>query len=142
MQMQDGDKQALESWHTEQFLDEDDPPIQSPLHDLDAQTVVAMLMLICVPDQKGAILWKTAIKRLALLCHAILPEAGAKCLATLAKELTKAGVSTTKSALSVINCQLYDATGLRRTEKTDHNRETYRVRACKVWGRKADRNKK
>ncbi|MFY7928989.1 MAG: hypothetical protein ACOVS5_08955 [Oligoflexus sp.] len=133
------DQAALEAWQAAQHIDDDEPAITAPLHPLDAQTVTALLLLIIAMDDRGNVLWGAAIKRLALIAHAILPELGAKSLETIAQSLTKAGITTSRASLSNINTMLYDATGLRRTEKTDNNRESYRIRACQVWQKKSNR---
>lgn len=137
--METTDQESLRQWQTQQHLDdEQDPPIEPPLHPLDPETVTALLMLICVPDPTGTILWKCALKRLAVLCHLIMPDVGAKSLDRIAKELTRAGVTTSRAALSVINVALFDAAGLRRTEKGESARESYRQRACRVWQKKIE----
>ncbi len=132
------DQAALEAWQAQQFTD-DEPPIAAPLHALDPETVTALLMLVCAPDNHGNILWKAGFKRLAVLAHLLLPEAGAQSLETIAQSLTKAGITTSRASLSNINTMMYDATGLRRTEKTETAREAYRIRACKLWQKKANR---
>ena len=134
------DKAALQAWHEQQYLD-DEPPIVPPVDPLDPQTAVAILMLVCVPAESGAIIWKSALKRLAILAHTLLPEVGAKTLDKVAKELTAAGVDCCRASLSNINVGLYEATGIRRTEKSDRARESYRVRSCEIWKKKAIRNR-
>ncbi len=134
------DAESLRQWQAQQHLnDDEDSPIEPPLHPLDAQTVTALLHLILAMDDRGNVLWGAATKRLAVIGHAILPELGAKSLETIAQSLTKVGITTSRASLSNINTMLYDSTGLRRTEKTETARESYRQRACRVWKKKSNR---
>ena len=134
------DAESLRQWQAQQHNDdEQDPPIEPPLHPLDPETVTALLHLLLAMDDRGNVLWGAATKRLAVIGHAILPELGAKSLETIAQSLTKVGITTSRASLSNINTMLYDSTGLRRTEKTQGARESYRVRACQVWQKKANR---
>lgn len=134
------DQQALEAWHASQ-LDHDEP-IQAPLHKLHADTVCALLMLICTPAPSGRIAWRTAFRRLSVIASIINPDIGRLTLDRIARDLTEAGLPTTRAALSATSCQLRDIIGFTRSDKSERARESYRERSSRVWGRKTNRNRK
>ena len=130
------DIEVAQEWLAAQARDlnePDDEPIDKPLHPLDPLTATALLMLICSPGANGTITWRTALRRLAVICSHLLPEVGRHSLDAIAKQLTDCGIPTTRAALSVTNVLLSDITGFHRTEKTLAARESYRIAACKAW---------
>lgn len=130
------DRQALHAWHESQHLP-DDEEITVPSHNLDAMTVLAMIQLICVPSESGTISWRTALRRLAVIAAIVSPDIGRLTLDRISRDLTNAGVITTRAALSSISCQLRDVIGFTRSDKSDRARESYRERARKAWSRKS-----
>ena len=130
------DRQALQQWYESQHV-QDEPEINVPTHNLDAMTVLAMIQLICVPSETGTISWRTALRRLAVIASIVSPDIGRLTLDRISRDLTNAGVITTRAALSSISCQLRDIIGFTRSDKSDKAREAYRKRARKAWSRKA-----
>lgn len=133
------DQESLRQWQAQQHLDED-PPITPPITPLDPETVVAMIQLICVPSETGTISWKPSFRRLAVIASIISPDIGRLTLDRIARDLTAAGLPTTRAALSSINCQLRDTTGFTRSDKSERARESYRERACAVWNKRTNRS--
>ena len=136
------DKAALQAWHEAQHQDDDEPAIAPPVDALDPKTVVALVMLICCPDSNGSIIWKTATRRLAVIAGLVMPELGKLTFDRIAADLTKAGIPTCRATLSNISVLLSEACGLSRSDKGQAAREAYRQRACAVWGKRAERNRK
>jgi hypothetical protein len=135
------DQESLRQWQAQQHNDdEQDPPIEPPLHPLDAQTVTALIMLICAPNENGTISWKPSFRRLAVIASIISPDIGRLTLDRIARDLTAAGLPTTRAALSSINCQLRDTTGFTRSDKSERARKSYRERACAVWNKRTNRS--
>lgn len=130
------DKASLQAWHESQHA-HDEPEINVPMHNLDAMTVLAMIQLICVPSESGTISWRTALRRLAVIAAIVSPDIGRLTLDRISRDLSNAGIITTRAALSSISCQLRDVIGFTRSDKSDRARESYRKRAQKAWSRKA-----
>ena len=135
------DFEALQAWQTQEQTDLEDDDLDAARTsnvrgNITPEAIVLVLNILLVPTARGAISWRASFRRLAAMAAWITPEVGKDALAAIAAELTRAGMPTTRAALSVINVFLTDKCGFRRTEKTLAAREIYRQSALRFWGKK------
>lgn len=133
-----GDRETFQNWQADhaRWMDApDDDQIEKPLHQLDPETVRALILLVLPPQdtvgtQRRLI---TAFKRFLVLAALIDDQLAAKGLDHIAKTLTEIGLTTSRASLSQLLCALADTIGVHRLGRSDEARESYRQRAQKVW---------
>jgi len=124
----------------------DDDQLDIPLHELDAATVLAMMLLLIPPTGKSGKLSagqvKYASRRLFVLAAVVCPEIGAGGLTAISDALTGAGISTTRACISHLYLQLSNVTGASPLGKSTAAREVYSQTAKKVWALRERKPKK
>jgi hypothetical protein len=103
---------------------------------VDPQVLPALLRLILpAKNPTCAATWTTASARLAVVCHAVLPEVRQHSLTAIAD-----AIGCSRALLSFYACRLRDEAGLScQAGKSDRAREVYAERARGVWRSKAGR---
>ena len=136
------DSLTAQNWLAEQAAclnepDGDQGEIQAPEHTLDAETIRAMMHLLIPPmPATGKLspgMVKIATRRFFVLAAVLCPEVGAGGFAAIAAALTKAGLSTSRAAISNIYVQLAEVTNSTTLGKSASARKAYSARAKSVW---------
>lgn len=117
--------------------EEDQGEIQAPEHELDPNTLRAMMHLIIpLMPATGKLspgMVKIATRRFFVLAAVVCPEIGAGGFSVIADAITKAGLSTTRACISNIFVQLAEATGNTTLGRAASARQAYSARAKSVW---------
>ncbi len=136
-----GDQQTAQDWLAQeaQWMNEpEDERIEKPIHNLDAETVRALVLLVLPPVENHVtnVRLKTAFKRFLILAALIDDSLAARGLGAIAKALTEIGLTTSRASLSQLHVALADIVGIHRLGRSDAARESYRQSAKKVWSQK------
>lgn len=129
------DKESFKQWEAEQHQ-EDEEPMEKPLHPLDPATFTALIRLVLPPiPERGVSVRSLSLgfKRFLILAMYIDDDLAAKGLNYIASILTDAGMKTTRASLSQIHCQLAEITCNTRLGKSAGAREAYSRSAKQVW---------
>ncbi len=138
------DKESFKQWEAEQHQ-EDEEPMEKPLHPLDPATFTALIRLVLPPiPERGVSVRSLSLgfKRFPILAMYIDDDLAARGLNYIASILTESGIKTTRASLSQIHVQLAEITGNTRLGRSAGARKTYSYRTKEVWALRERKPKK
>jgi len=124
---------------------DDEPEIDKTLHELDAETVRAFILLILPPMPQGSITprnLQTAFRRFCVVACFVDDDLSARGFQALALAMSEAGISTSRACLSILHCELADIIGMHRLGRSRDARKTYSERATAVWALRERKNRR
>ena len=116
-------------------MNQPDEPINLPAHQLDAETVRALILMV-LPPITGAITprnLKIAFRRFCVLACFVDDDLAARGFQALALAMTDAGITTSRACLSHIHCEIRDVLDVSRLGRSQEARKAYSERAKAVW---------
>jgi hypothetical protein len=117
-------------------MNEPDEPISRPTHQLDAETIRAMILMVLPPSPKNGITPQnlvTAFRRFCVVACFVDDDLASRGFQALALAMSEAGITTSRACLSHLHCEIRDVLDVSRLGRSQEARKAYSERAKAVW---------